>query len=334
LKICFHADFQLRSFCYAKTPAKAFYTAASMPPKARNEKMKVNGCDCSIVIKTTHKEFDVPYSEETIREAVSILQEEASIEGDGVCRAIQKKMGVTGCVVTPLTIGTAPLLLYLAMGSVGKPVFVSETRDLYRYQLNLLPLENSDYFDLIQDRTNSYDQLTINNERKLFERCRVKGFELRFEREQVIKLKIDITSERSAVVFPYMDTFKRESGERFNSDNVSYDINGMEYKNIYGLTLIVKKEGGTKTEIWVKRILQNDIDLPNNIEKLVLTARLIRDKYDCRNYGVFRITLKRLVLVSDETNVNSTDTVIGPIRYYVSGTVSTEVFTSGEGGIG
>ena len=63
MKICFHADFQLRSFCYAKTPAKAFYTAASMPPKARNERMKVNGCDCSIVIKTTHHEFDMQAAE-------------------------------------------------------------------------------------------------------------------------------------------------------------------------------------------------------------------------------------------------------------------------------
>ena len=78
--------------------------------------MKVHGCDCSIVIKTAHHEMDLPYSEETIREAFSLLQEEASIEGDGTCKAIRKSGGVTGCVVTPLTIGTAPLLLYVAVG--------------------------------------------------------------------------------------------------------------------------------------------------------------------------------------------------------------------------
>ena len=46
LKIGIHANFQLRSFFYEKTPAKAMETAASMPPKAmrkgkramRNEK--------------------------------------------------------------------------------------------------------------------------------------------------------------------------------------------------------------------------------------------------------------------------------------------------------
>ena len=60
--------------------------------------MLVNGCDCSIVIKTSHCETDVPYSEETIREAASLLQEEAAIEGDGVGKAIRKISGVTGCI--------------------------------------------------------------------------------------------------------------------------------------------------------------------------------------------------------------------------------------------
>jgi hypothetical protein len=75
--------------------------------------MLVNDRDCLIVIKTRYREMGIPYAEETIREAVSLLKEEAAIEGDGSCRAIRKSGGVTGCVVTPLTIGTAPLLLYI-----------------------------------------------------------------------------------------------------------------------------------------------------------------------------------------------------------------------------
>jgi hypothetical protein len=283
--------------------------------------MKVQGCDCSIVIKTTHHEFNVPYAEETIREAFSVLQEEAAIEGDGSCKAIRKKCGVTGCVVTPLTIGTAPLLLYLVFGSAGLPVFVSETRDIYRYQINLLPMEDTDCFALIQDR---------GNERKLFEGCRINGFELRIEREQAIKLKLDVCGERPAVVYPYTDIVTSETGERFNGDNVSYKINGKEYENIYGFTLLVKKENGTKTELWIRRSLEKDNEMPDSIEEIEITAHLLKDKYEHRHYGQFRITLKKLVLLSDETNVNSADAVIGPLRYYVSGSVFTEVFTSGE----
>jgi len=308
--------------------------------------MFVNGRDCSIVIKTAHREIDVPYSDETLREAVSFLQEEAAIEGDGVCRGIKKSGGVKGCVVTPLTIGTAPLLLYLAMGAAGSPIFVTETKNLFKYQLNLLPLEDTEHFDLIQDRK---------NERLFYEYCRVFGFELRVMRDEAIKLKLDIVGEYAPKV--YLERCQApEENERFSGDCVKYFINGKEYKNIYGITLISKKKSGTRTEIWIKRALQKkgfatqSSDFPVNIEDLVITAQLLRDAYDpsgrtgkegykgshsaarlneyC-HFGLFRITLKRLVLISDETEINTSGAVIGPLRFYVSGGAEAEVFTSG-----
>ena len=283
--------------------------------------MKVQGGDCSIVIKTTHTEMDVPYSEETIREVVSLLQEEAAIEGDGICRAIRKRSGVTGCVVTPLTIRTAPILLHLAMGSAGLPVFVSETRCLFRFNFNLLPLEDTDFFDLIQDRQ---------GERKHYENCKVQGFELRFSRDEAVKLKIDVCGERPSVVYPYADTFPKESGERFSGDNVTYKINGNKYPNIYGVTIITKKESGIKTEIWIKRSLEHGDDIPEIIDEMVIEAKLLRDKYEYRHFGAFRIRLERLVFTSDETSINASGVVLGLLRYYVAGVFSSEVFTSGE----
>jgi len=288
--------------------------------------MLVNGSECSIVIKTSHLEKDIPFSDETIREAVSILKEEAPIEGDGICRGLRKGGGVTGCVVTPLTIGTAPLLLYLAMGSAGNPLYVSETRNLYQYQLNLLPMEDTETFDLVQDRK---------NERRLYEGCRVQGFELRILRGEAVKLKLDVCGDCSPRTYPYADTFERETGERFNSDFVTYTINGKEFTNIYGLTLLSKKIGGTRTELWIKRaaiqkegFASQSLDIPDLIEELTITAYLMRDKYELRHFGAFHITLKKLVFVSDETEVNATGTVIRPLRYYVAGTVNAEVFTS------
>jgi hypothetical protein len=266
-----------------------------------------------------YREVGIPYAEETIREAVSLLTEEAALEGDGLCRAIRKSNGVTGCVVTPLTIGTAPLLLYLAMGSTGLPLYVSETRNLYRYKLDLLPAEDSTRFDLVQER---------GGERKLFEGCTVTGFELRTNREQAVKLKLDIQGERPPVVYPYTDPLTTEAGERFMGDRVTYRINGKEYTNIYGLTLSTKKEGGTRTELWIKRSLEKGDDLPGIIDELTITAQLLRDKYEYRHYGMFRLTLSRLVMTADETAVDCADAVIGPLRYYVAGTVNAEVFAS------
>ena len=287
--------------------------------------MLVKGSDCSILIKTTHREMDVPYSEETLREAVSLLVEEAAIEGDGVSRAIRKSCGFTGCVVTPLTIGTAPLLLYLAFGSMGLPVFVSETRNVYRYSLNLIPMEDTDRFDLIQDR---------GGQRRLFIGCLVKGFELRFDHEEAIKLKLDICGEYPPDVYPFTDSCNRQSEERFSGECVTYEINRQECKKIHGFTLSSKKEGGVKTEIRIKRVLENGPDLPAIIDELSITGHLLRDKYEYRYFGMFRITLKRLVLISDETDINSADTVIGPLRYYAADTVMAEVFNSGSEAVG
>jgi hypothetical protein len=281
--------------------------------------MMVPGTSCGLVIKTAYREVGLPYSDETIREAVSLLQEEASIEGDGSCRAIRVRCGVTGCVVTPLTIGTAPLLLYLAMGSVGLPVYVSESRNLYLYQLSLLPMEGGGRFDLVQERGTM---------RRVYEGCRVKEFELRFLRGQTVHLKFDVSGERSPADYPYSEIAVTESGERFKGDCVTYRINGQDYGNIYGLTISVKKEGGTKTELLIKRSLEQGPDRPEMIEEMTITAKLLRDGYEYRRFGMFRISLSRLVLVSDETEVDCADGVIGPLRYYAAGTVNAEVFTS------
>ena len=168
----------------------------------------------------------------------------------------------------------------------------------------------------------------MSNERKLYEGCRVKGFELRIMREEALKLKLDICGEYPAMIYPYNDNFVKETGERFSGDCIKYRINGKEYTNIYGLTLYAKKEGGTKTELWIRRSLEQGSDLPEIIDEVTITAQLLRDKYENRYYGTFRITIKRLVLTADETDVNSSGAVIGPLRYYVEGVVSVDVFSS------
>jgi hypothetical protein len=281
--------------------------------------MTVQGRDCSLIIKTQYRDCSVPYAEETIREAVSLLTEEAAIEGKGVQGALRKSAGVTGCVVTPLTIGTTPLLLSLALGCAGLPLYVSETRSLYLYRLNLLPLEDGARFDLAQTRGGN---------RKLYEGCAVTGFELRILRGEAIKLKLDIHGEGPPTISPYQDQVLPAPGERFTGDGVSYRINGGEYRNIYGLTLSTKKEGGTETNLWIKRAATQGPDLPELIEELTITAQLYRERYEYRRYGMFRLTLSRLVLTADETAVDSADALIGPVRYYVAGTVQAETFTT------
>jgi len=184
---------------------------------------------------------------------------------------------------------------------------------------------------LIQDRQGA---------RKLFENCKVQGFELRFKRDEKVKLKFDIRGENPSIVYPYTDNTQSQTTEmsgsatdkeRYNGDNVTYILNGKLYPNIYGVTIQVKKESGTKTELWIKRYLERGYEIPDIIDELVIDATLSRDKYEERHFGTFRTKLKRLVLTSDETNINASGTVLGLLRYYVAGAVSAETYTSGEG---
>jgi hypothetical protein len=284
--------------------------------------MNVQGRDCCITLKTQYREIGLPYSEETIREAVSILKEKAAIEGDGNCGAIRQSRGVTGCVVTPLSIETAPLLFVLALGQSGLPSFVSGTRILYRHSVNLSAMESGLRFDLIQDRG------TV---RTLYEGCRVKDFELRIMRGEAVKLKLDITGNYPPISYPYPEKAAVYSGERFKEDGVKYRINGTEYKNIYGLTIATRKDGGTQTEVRIHRAMNTTTEIPPVIETLEITAQLLHDHYDYRLYGAFQLNLSRLVLMANETAINAGDTVIGPLRYYCAGLFSADVFNTEEG---
>jgi hypothetical protein len=293
----------------------------------------VAGKDCRLTILTADREYPLPYAEETLREAVYVLEEEASIEGGGNRKAIRKSAGATGCVITPLTIETAPLLWALALGEAEPPLFVSETRNLYKHTLRLTPLENSPAFSLVRER---------GAERIRFEHCRVSGFELRINRETAgampgtLFLRLDISGNTPPEPYLLETDSDLNPAERFKEPGVWYALNGVENKTIYGLTVTTAKQGGTRTEVWIKRLISDSGEFPASIENLTVTARLFRDHADLRSDewrtpGTFRLTLSNLLLITDETSVNTSGPVIGPLRYYCAGSMTAEVFTEHEG---
>ncbi len=290
--------------------------------------MLVHGCDCWIAIQTFHNVIVVPYVSETIRDDIIFLQEEAAIEGDGAVKGLLKNNGVTGCVVTPLTLKNVPILFATAFGFATIPAFVSGTRNLYQHFMILSPMEDCDGFNVYKQR---------GSERKFIKDCRINSFELRIEREQSIKLKLDVCSDKPSTVYLDEEPMRAETGERFYSENVTYMINdtsvgfvSVEYKNIYGVTILCKKENGTITELWIRRILEQDSDLPKHINEIIITAKLLRDTYEENQYGTFSITLRNLVLISDETNIECADAVMGQLHYFVNGIVSADTFTVGD----
>jgi hypothetical protein len=45
---------------------------------------------------------------------------------------------------------------------------------------------------------------------------------------------------------------------------------------------------------------------------------------------MFRLILSNILLMADETSVNTSGPVIGPLRYYCAGDMTVDVFTQGE----
>jgi hypothetical protein len=274
----------------------------------------INGSDCGILIKTKYQAADLPYSEESVRDAVSILK-----NWDGAF-AERRVNGVCGCVVTPLTIATAPLLLGFAMGTAGKLVIATNNKAIFRHTAELTNLRSAKKFDLIQDR---------GDRRVLFERCKVKRFELRIFRDEAIKLKIDLTSSTGGQEISTEPRQHREKNEeRFNGNGVNYFVNGVAYKNIYGVTIRTWKDGGLCTEVRLHRILDDGCTFPDIVESLDIEAKLFCNTYEDGGFGMFKLSLANLVLMADETTVNSVGPVIGPLRYYVGGLVHCDVFTN------
>jgi hypothetical protein len=220
----------------------------------------------------------------------------------------------------------------LALGEAGIPLFVSETRNLYKHTLRLAPLEDSPALTLIRER---------GAERIRFEHCRVSGFELRINRETAgalpgtVFLRLDISGDRPPEPYLLETDNGPSPAERFKEPGVRYALNGVEIKTIYGLTVTTAKKAGTKTEVWIKRLNLSQppsvaAEFPTTIESLAVTARLFREYYEWRTPGTFRLTLTRLLLMTDETSVNTSGPVIGPLRYYCAGDMTAETFTSNE----
>jgi hypothetical protein len=269
-------------------------------------------------------EVEVPFSGSTLRDKYDVLTFEAAIEGDGLRRSLTEKIGATGGFTTPLTLGTAPSVLEAMFGNSRESAFVTGTRDLFVTHSDLCAADTSGRFSLIEEWGNT---------NKIYPDCVCMAFELRIHRGEAVKAHLQIESNTLTSEKRNEKKEKSEerifSCERFKECGARYLIDGKYFDNIYGSTLSVKKEGGCPTEIFLNRVLENE-DLPEHISFLHIPLVLFRDKYEERSFGRFMIILTDLHLISNETEVNTSDAVIGQLRYVVSGSVSVETYRRGN----
>jgi hypothetical protein len=218
----------------------------------------INGRDCRLWVKAGGEVIDVPYSVETIREA---------------------ETGLGGCFVSSLSIETAPGLLGLAFGAVGEWAAVAEMRDLYCRELSVAGGDAGAGFGVRQWRGGDVRE---------YEDCRIEGFELRIERGEAVRAKVEVCGGKRALhAMPVqqppspspspqgggekeeeMSYKKGNEGyemegkkravfrERFQGRGVAFWSGGREWRGIYAATISCRRVGEkVKTRVMIHRVL-------------------------------------------------------------------------------
>jgi hypothetical protein len=282
----------------------------------------LNGRDYTVRLGTENAEAALPFLSATLREKIFFSEEYAPVEGEGRLGGITESAGTEGGFTAALTLESAPVILGAMFGKIKHVWYVSGTRDLYDHSFTLCASDEAVKFFLREQRGET---------EKVYPDCICAGFELRIERDEAVKVRVDIDGESAAETFHAVPAVKKISGiERFNERGVEYFINGKKYNSIYRFVLSCDKSNGCRTQVLISRYLNINNELPSFIENLTLRSNLFRDKYEEGQHGKFAVTLTDLRLLSDETEVCAADAVIGGLRYAVGGVARVDAFTRGR----
>jgi hypothetical protein len=301
--------------------------AAGLLRFARNDEWEelimLNGCDYLIRLKTKKADTVIPFLSKTLREKIFFCEEYAPIEGEGWRGGITENAGTEGGFTTALTLESAPAILGAVFGKQKSCMFVSGTRDIYQYRFVLCASDSAMRFYLHEMGGET---------EKVYPDCVCAGFELRIERDEAVKVHIDIDGGGRAETFNAVPAVKKTANiERFNERGAEYFIDGKKYNSIYRFVLSCDKKNGCRTEVLIYRYLTTDNEPPAFIENLTIRANLFRDMYGENQHGKFAVTLTDLRLLSDDTEVCAADAVIGGLRYSVGGVAFVDAFMSGMG---
>ena len=284
--------------------------------------MNVQGRDCAFTLILGSRLMSLPYSTETLREAPRLITREALLDGTRG-DAIPGSVETAGCVVTSLSISTAPYLLALALGAEEDPEWVSETRSLYRHRLTQRYGRDGARCAVIQDRVFRV---------RYFLGLRRAGYQLRGAAGDRLYLRLDLQSEAGSEDADYYLAARPPAEEAFRFDQGTLIVNGQAVPGFYAFSLTVNAEGsGAGAELRLHSTLNAQaaalLDKPR-IDQVDLRFTLVNSFYEDRRPGYFRISARDLLLQADESAVDAADEVIGSRRYIVNGDLADEVYTA------
>ena len=275
------------------------------------------------VIRENRENQIIPATRNTLR-YVPLLLDKKPTAGKNIIENPQitgKK--VTGCIVTRMTVTTAPILLLLVTGEIELEGHRPQTRGIYYHEL--ITLEKSLYYFGIETRGKNLIREYLD--------LIVESFELRGERGSAVYMKINVRGRTEHIVenIEVLEEIKSERYFFLNGNEIS--LNGQVIEDTAGFILEGKLLHET-VKIHTFSIRRKETDHSDfSLMRDEISAELTftnPEEYEAGYKAEFTVTLERLVYEGEESYPDSSGVWGRNFRYRVYGSLKVRVYTKTE----
>jgi hypothetical protein len=210
-------------------------------------------------------------------------------------------------IETPLTLDNAPHLLPLAFKAFGKRVTAHDERGNKTASGG-------------HGAGASFDVLhCTDTERRLYEGCKVKGFEVKAKIDEAdvktpVMVSLDVGGAPNSVELAGGGTASPGEGMAFLESNIRYEADEKEVLSVYGFSLHLTKEKRERIELKLWRVLGRR-EIPEVINNFTIMGTF----HEGDVFASFQIHIGRLLLLTE-------DVAACPLRYYAAGGCHAEVW--------
>jgi len=275
------------------------------------------------VIRDNRENKIIPATRNTIRYVPLLLDKKPTAGKNIIIKPQITGKKITGCIVSRMTITTAPILLLLVTGEIEIEGHRPQTRGIYYHEL--ITLDTSLYYFGIETKTETHIQEYLD--------LNVMSFELRGERGSAVYMKINVRG-RTETISENIEVLEELKSERYfflYGNEIS--LNGEVIEDTAGFILEGKLLHETvKTHTFrIRRKETDNSDFSFMREEISAELTFTNpEEYEAGYKASFSISLERLIYEGEESYPDASGVWGRNFRYRVYGKLKVCVYTNTE----
>lgn len=275
------------------------------------------------VIRENRENQIIPATRNTLRYVPLLLDKKPTAGKNIILNPQITGRRVTGCIVTRMTITTAPILLFLVIGEIELEGHRPQTRGIYYHEL--ITLDTSLYYFGIETKNETHI--------KEYLELIVESFELRGERGSAVYMKINVRG-RTETKLENIEVIEEIKSERYffvRGNEIS--LNGQVIEDTAGFILegtLLHETVKTHT-FSIRRKETDHSDFSFMRDEISAELKFTNpEEYEAGYKAEFTVTLERLVYEGEESYPDTSGVWGRNFRYRVYGKLKVRVFTNTE----